>query len=324
MNEIFNSMKDLFKAINNYGYITDDSLVLSLYLAYNLNKPVLLQGPPGVGKTEIAKVISQLMNNCDPIRLQCFEGIDASQAIYDWDYKKQLLYIEHCKGKISWDDIEVDLYSDNFLIARPLLKSILSERKEVILLDELDKSDEEFEAFLLEFLGEMQISISESKTLKAKNTPLCFITSNNQRQLSDALLRRCVYFYIDYPSLERELEIIHTKVPNVDDLLATQVVKFVQLLRQENLKKIPSISETIDWVQALVKLEAKSLSPKLVKNTLNLILKTKSDLDTIDSKINVLFDKVPKKAIKIDKENLQNNKIKQIDNILDNDNNWNF
>ncbi|MFW6008236.1 MAG: AAA family ATPase [archaeon] len=321
----FNSIENLYNAINNYGYICDINLVISLYVAYHLNKPILLQGPPGIGKTEIAKVVSNLINSEDPIRLQCFEGIDASQAIYDWDYKKQLLYIESCKNqKIDWKNLKDDLYSDDFLSVRPLLKSILSDKQEVILIDELDKSDEEFEAFLLEFLAEQQISISENKTIKAKNIPICFITSNNYRELSDAILRRCVCVFLDYPTMEREIEIIYTKVKDVDSLLATQITGFVQLLRKENLKKIPSISETIDWVKALVKLEAKNLNNNLVKSTLNILLKTQSDLETIDNKIESYLKKIPSKAIKIDKEKIQFQRKEQINNILENDDNWNF
>jgi MoxR-like ATPase len=217
-----------------------------------------------------------------------------------------------------------DLYSDKFLSVRPLLKSILSDKKEVLLIDELDKSDEEFEAFLLEFLGEMQISISESTTIKAKNVPFVIITSNDMRELSDALKRRCLFVYIDYPMLEREVQIIHSRVDGVDDLLATQIAKFINLLRSENLKKIPSISETIDWVRALVKLEAKNLSPKLVKNTLNILLKTKSDLDVIEPKIDGFLDKLPKKAIKIEKQVVKTTPTKNTDEILNSEDNWNF
>lgn len=319
--DIFKSPQNLLNAVNKYGYICDMKLILPIYLAYHLNKPLLFNGPPGCGKTEIAKVMSNLMNNCDPIRLQCYEGIDASEAIYDWDYKKQLLYIEVSKNQKDWNNMEDDLYSEKFLSVRPLLKSILSDKKEVILIDELDKADEEFEAFLLEFLAEQQVSISENKTIKAVNNPLCFITSNNQRELSDAILRRCIMVFIDYPPIEKELEIVKSKAPGIDDLLATQLVTFVNLLRNENLKKLPSISETVDWVQALVKLEAKNLTPSLVKNTLNLLLKTKSDIDIIESKTSSLIKKLPNKAIIINKKENKN----KIDNAsLENEEDWQF
>jgi MoxR-like ATPase len=321
---VFSSVKELSNEINKRGYISDANLVVTIYLAYHLNKPLLLEGPAGVGKTEIANVIADILGSTDPIRLQCYEGIDDAKAIYEWNYKKQLLYIEANKNSQDWQNMQDDIYSEDFLSLRPILKSISSDQQSVLLIDEIDKSDEEFEPLLLEILSAFQVSIPEIGTIKAKKKPFVVLTSNNIRELTDALRRRCCYFYIDYPSLERELEIVHTRVSGVDDLLATQVVKFVQLLRNENLKKAPSISETIDWVQALVKLEAKNLNPKLVKHTLNLILKTKSDLDLVETKLSGFFDKMPKRAVKIDKDNIQVNKVKQIDSILNNDDNWNF
>lgn len=319
----FDSIENLFEEINQRGYISDTDLVITIYLAYHLNKPLLLEGPAGVGKTEIANVIADIIGSSDPIRLQCYEGIDDAKAIYEWNYKKQLLYIEANKGETDWQNMQDDIYSSDFLSPRPTLKSITTD-KSVLLIDEIDKSDEEFEPLLLEILSAFQVSIPEIGTIKAKQKPFVVLTSNNMRELTDALRRRCCYFYIDYPSLERELEIIHTRVDGIDDLLATQVAKFVQTLRKENLKKIPSISETIDWVRALVKLEVKTLSPKIVQNTLNLLLKTKADLDAMQSKVGGMLEKLPKKAIKVDKQDAQKTRVNKVDDILNNDGNWNF
>lgn len=320
----FDSIKNLSEAISKRGYIADPDLIVTIYLAYHLNKPVLLEGPAGVGKTEIANVIADIISQSDPIRLQCYEGIDDAKAIYEWNYKKQLLYIEATKGQQEWKDLQDDIYSSDFLSPRPILKSISSEEGSVLLIDEIDKSDEEFEPLLLEVLSAFQVSIPEIGTIKAKHKPFVVLTSNNMRELTDALRRRCCYFFINYPTLERELEIIHTRVEGVDDLLATQIAKFVQMLRNENLKKPPSISETIDWVRALTKLEAKNLGPKVVGYTLNMLLKTKSDLDAMEGKVEGMLDKLPKKAIKVDKQTIKENKEKQISGLLDNDGNWNF
>ena len=317
-NEIFNSIENLYNAINQTGYICGKQMSLMVYLAYHLGKPMLICGPPGTGKTEIAKVISNLLNDKDPIRLQCYEGISSSEAIYDWDFKKQLLYIESTKDNANWNEMQTDIYGQEFLSKRPLLKSILSDKKEVLLIDELDKSDEEFESFLLEFLAENQITISENETIKAKYKPLCFITSNDQRQLSDALLRRCLYIYIDYPSIKSEIKIVHSKVDGINDLLATQIVNFVDKLRKENLKKSPSISETIDWARTLVKLEKDKLESNLVKNTLNILLKNKDDIDCITRKVNTIIDGLPKNAIQVDKS------YKKIKEIKINDDDWDF
>ncbi len=294
----FENLECLYNEINKTGYVCSKQLSLAVFLAYKLNKPLLLMSPPGCGKTEIAKVVSNLVNGKDPIRLQCYEGISSSEAIYDWDFKKQLLYIESTKD--NWENTKNSIYDEDFLSPRPLLKSITSNFKEVLLIDELDKSDEEFEAFLLEFLAENQITISENKTIKAKYPPLCFITSNNNRDLSDALLRRCLYLYIDYPSIETEIKIVSSRVSNIDDLLITQIVAFVDKIRKEDIDKVPSISETIDWAKTLISLNKSKLDKDLVKNTLNILLKTKNDIDKISMKIDTYIKDLPKEAVKME------------------------
>lgn len=317
----FDSLKILKQTINNTGYIVDNDLVMAIYLSYHLEKPLLLEGPAGVGKTEIALVLSQIMHS-ELIRLQAYEGIDDSKAIYEWNYKKQLLYIDANKDNTDWANMQTDIYSEEFLSDRPILKSIRSDKKTVLLIDEIDKSDEEFEPLLLEILSAFQVSIPEIGTIKAKQKPFVILTSNNIRELSDALKRRCCYFYLDYPSVKRELEIVHSKVNNIDDLLGTQLVYFVDSLRNENLKKAPSISETIDWARAIVKLEANTLTPKLVKSTLNLLLKYKADIDLIDNKVNSIISKLPNQAIKINKT--PKSSINNVIEINNNDSDWDF
>lgn len=313
----FDNVNTLYKAINDSGYVADKKMVYSIWFAHKLNKAILLQGPPGVGKTEIAKVVSNIVNGKDPIRLQMYEGIDSSQALYDWDYKKQLLYIESTKDKTEWNDIESNIYSKDFLLTRPLLKSIISDTKEVILIDEIDKSDEEFESMLLEFLAEWQITILEDETIKAKTKPICFITSNDKRELSEALLRRCITIFLDYPTMEQEIDIIMKKVPSINDLVATQIVSFVNLLREQKLKKIPSIAESIDWALTLVEIGANYVDKDVVLNTLNILLKYKKDIEYIEDNIERLISKIPQKPIEIDKEKTID--IEEIKNV-----NWDF
>lgn len=312
--DYFDNLQYLHDEINKTGYICSKQLSLAVFLAYKLNKPLLLMSPPGCGKTEIAKVVSNLVNQKDPIRLQCYEGISSSEAIYDWDFKKQLLYIESTKE--NWENTKSNIYDDDFLSPRPLLKSITSDFKEVLLIDELDKSDEEFEAFLLEFLAENQITISENKTIKAKHAPLCFITSNNHRDLSDALLRRCLYLYIDYPNTETEIKIVSSKVNNINDILVTQIVDLVNKIRKEDINKIPSISETIDWARTLISLNKNQLDTNLVKNTLNVLLKTKEDIDKVSKKVDSYIKDLPKEAIKIEPV--------KTEAIITTENDWDF
>ena len=273
---MFKSAKDVYDKLTKSGYIANKQIALTVYLAYKLNKPVSIQGAPGVGKSQLAKSISQILNNEDPIRLQCYDGLTADEALYSWNYQKQLLYIQ--SSKKDWQDMEDILYSEQFLSPRPLYKAITSNEQKVLLIDELDKADEDFESFLLEFLGEQQITINETKTIKASSTPLVFITSNDKRELSDAFKRRCLYLYIEHPDIQTEANIIHSKIPDIDNVLLTQITEFVNKVRKDKLDKVPSISESIDWARTLVQLNVFNLTEDIIKQTLNILFKTQNDI----------------------------------------------
>ena len=236
--------------LNTQGYITDPSIVMSIFLAMQLKKPLLIEGPAGVGKTEIAKVMATALDT-ELIRLQCYEGLDATHALYEWNYQQQLLYLKlQEQGHQSIEAKEAELFSEKFLLKRPLLKAITHDKQPVLLIDEIDRSDEEFESFLLEVLSDWQITIPEIGTIKAEHIPAVILTSNRVRELSEALRRRCLYLWIDYPSHEKELAIVKGKVPNIDQRLAEQVVSFMQEVRQLRLEKTPGIAETLDWAMA--------------------------------------------------------------------------
>lgn len=271
------------KMLAEQNYVADVGLSTSLFLALRMEKAIFLEGEPGVGKTEVAKVLSKAFDT-PLIRLQCYEGLDISQAVYEWNYPRQLLEIQarqrHTNGAEPPLD---DIFSEQFLLKRPLLQAINHSHKQavVLLIDELDRADEEFESFLLELLSDFQISIPEIGTLRAEHKPIVIITSNRTREIHDALKRRCVYHWIDYPSREKELEIVRLKIPGIADRLATQVVAFIQLLRQEELYKLPGIAETLDWAEALGHLNTRSLSPETVDATVGLILKYQDDVDKV-------------------------------------------
>ncbi|MBW1732312.1 MAG: MoxR family ATPase [Deltaproteobacteria bacterium] len=261
-------------------YIADRALATVLFLAHRLEKPIFLEGEPGVGKTEVAVVMAKLFDT-ELIRLQCYEGLDATTALYEWNYPKQLLYIRlQEKEKRSKDEIEKILFSSQFLIRRPLLEAIVraDERAPVLLIDEIDRSDEEFEAFLLEVLSDFQITIPEIGTIRAKNKPMVVVTSNRTRDVHDALKRRCLYHWIDYPSFEKEYKIIMTKLPGIDAKFAEQVARFMQRLRQEDLLKRPGVSETLDWARALMEMQKDYLEEAVVMETLGCILKYQEDI----------------------------------------------
>lgn len=281
---MFLTIEEIEKAFRQEKYISDEDLSTVVYLALKLNKPLLIEGEAGVGKTEIAKVLAQVLQT-DLIRLQCYEGIDENKALYEWNYQKQLLKIQLGKEKQEENQLEKDLFSENYLLERPLLKALRRPKSPVLLIDEIDKVQEEFEAFLLEILSEYQVSIPELGTITAQSIPVVILTSNNTRSLTDALKRRCLYLYLDYPSWEKELAILKAKIPGLEERLAAEVVTAIQKIRNQlKLRKKPSIAETIDWGKALISLEADRLTPELVQKTLSALLKIQQDLKTFATK----------------------------------------
>ena len=263
-------------------YIYDDTLATVLAVALQLGRPLLIEGAAGVGKTEIAKVMASALDR-DLVRLQCYEGLDESKALYEWNYQKQLLSIQVNMGKKDSDELTKSLFSDEYLLERPLLQSIRSEKPVVLLIDEIDKADEEFEAFLLELLSEMQVTIPEVGTIKAKTVPFVVLTSNRARPLSEALRRRCAYLYIQYPDMEKELAILRAKLPHVDDRLCAQVALAVQKLRSnEAILKKPSIAETLDWAAALDALGIRELTPDALRQTAGFVLKNNDDMAVLE------------------------------------------
>ncbi len=285
--EKFSSIEAILEQLESNRYIADQLLATVIYLAHHMHKPIFLEGEPGVGKTEVAIVLSQMFES-RLIRLQCYEGLDANAALYEWNYPKQLLRIkmdEHSDK--TPEEIGHVIYSEPYLIKRPLLEAILSSQNDhpVLLIDELDPADEEFEAFLLEILSDFQVSIPEIGTVKATHKPLVVITSNRTRDIHDALKRRCLYHWIDYPDLEKEKQIIRTRIPRIEESLAVQVAGFMQTIRREDLMKKPGISETLDWAEALLKLNQGVLDQQIVEQTLGCILKYREDIQKFRSTI---------------------------------------
>ena len=272
----------LKKKMDEAHYIYDDTLATVLFVALKLGRPLLIEGAAGVGKTEVAKVMAAALDR-DLVRLQCYEGLDESKALYEWNYQKQLLSIQVHMGTKDSDELTRSLFSDEYLLERPLLKSIRSEKPVVLLIDEIDKADEEFEAFLLELLSEMQVSIPEVGTIRAKSVPFVVLTSNRARPLSEALRRRCAYLYIQYPDLEKEMAILRAKLPHVDDRLCAQVALAVQKLRSnEAILKKPSIAETLDWAAALDALGIRELTPDALRQTAGFVLKNNEDMEILE------------------------------------------
>jgi MoxR-like ATPase len=297
-----NTIKEAFKDL---GYICSDDIAMSVYLACHLQKPILVEGPPGVGKTELAKKIAEYLSTT-LIRMQCYEGLDEAKALYEWKYGKQLLYTQLLKDQLGdvmngakgldesvsrlhqFGDI---FYSDEFLEPRPLLQALRQEGGAVLLIDEIDKADQEFEAFLLELLSDYQVSIPEIGTIKAKSKPIVILTSNNTRELGDALKRHCLHLYIPFPEPKLEQEIISVKVPELDAALQKELVAFVSELRTMALKKVPAVSETIDWAKALLLLNVHQLDHQWIKSTLNLLLKFQEDIEVIEPEIRNIMNK---------------------------------
>ncbi len=273
-------------------YIADESIVTALYLATTLKRPLLIEGPAGVGKTEIAKAMARALET-DLIRLQCYEGLDSTTALYEWNYQHQLLHIklaEHSTKSI--EEKEAEIFSERFLLKRPLLQAITHHRTPVLLIDELDRADEEFESFLLEVLSDWQITIPEIGTIRASHIPYVVLTSNRTRELSDAVRRRCLYLWIDYPEFEKEVAIVRQKVPEANERLAQQVTRFMELVREMELAKVPGVAETLDWARALVALHRDELDQTVVEQTLGVIFKDHQDIQRVRSSLAELLEKV--------------------------------
>lgn len=281
----FNSIEHIEQSFAEQKYICDRKLATTIYLSTKLGKPLFLEGEPGVGKTEVAKVLSKVLDT-QLIRLQCYEGLDTTTALYEWNYPRQMLELRLQEARdIEKNKIGENIFSEEFLFKRPLLQAIQSESDTppVLLIDEVDRSDEEFEAFLLEVLSDFQITIPELGTIKAKQTPIVILTSNNTRQLHDALKRRCLFNYIDYPDLERERLIVKTRVSHIQEELSEQVCRFMQWIRSENLYKRPGITETIDWAEALLSLGKNELTAEAIDDTIGCLLKYKQDLENFQN-----------------------------------------
>ena len=276
------SLDSLKQSIAQTGYIADQGLLTSLWLATELDRPLLLEGDAGVGKTEVGKILAMVLDR-PLIRLQCYEGLDVNTAVYEWNYQRQLLAIRYRETQSDKDINEDLLFSDKYLLKRPLLQSISEQQAAVLVIDEIDRADEEFEAYLLELLSDYQVSIPELGTIKARSIPSVILTSNCTRELSDALRRRCLYHYIDYPDYDKELNIVMAKVPEAGVNLAAQIVNFIQMLRKEDLRKIPGIAETLDWASALLRFDIKDLGddPEVIIATLGCLLKTQEDHESM-------------------------------------------
>jgi MoxR-like ATPase len=283
------SVQDVAEGLKQVGYLPGESTALVSYLATKLGKPVLVEGPAGVGKTELAKALSRYLERT-LIRLQCYEGLDEAKALYEWNYRKQLLRIQAESEEAAWHEVQDDIFGEEFLLQRPLMSAIASSEPVVLLIDEIDKTDQEFEAMLLELLSDFQISIPELGRIEAKTQPVVLLTSNNTRELTEALKRRCLYLWLDYPGLEHELEIVRLHSPELDETIARKLVEIIHQVRELDLKKPPSIAESIDWARTLILLGAEDIDALTFKETMSVIVKHRADLDTVAARVGVKLE----------------------------------
>jgi MoxR-like ATPase len=283
------SPQALAQGLKEVGYLPGDSTALVAFLAIKLGKPVLVEGPAGVGKTELAKAIASHLNRT-LIRLQCYEGLDEAKALYEWNYRKQLLRIQVESQQAGWQDVQDDIFGEEFLLPRPLMTAIASTEPVVLLIDEIDKTDQEFEAMLLELLSDFQISIPELGRIEAKTRPVVLLTSNNTRELTEALKRRCLYLWLDYPDLEHELEIVRLHAPELDEAIARKLTQIIHQVRELDLKKPPSIAESIDWARTLLLLGAGDIDHATFVQTMSVIVKHRTDLDTVAARVGVTLE----------------------------------
>ncbi|MEA2295316.1 MAG: hypothetical protein QOE86_2955 [Solirubrobacteraceae bacterium] len=280
------SVDEVTAGLRSAGYLPGESTALVSYLAARLGKPVLVEGPAGVGKTELAKALSRYLQR-DLVRLQCYEGLDEAKALYEWNYRKQLLRIQAEREGEAWGTVHDDIFGEEFLLARPLMNAITAEQPVVLLIDEIDKTDQEFEAMLLELLSDFQITIPELGRIAARSMPVVLLTSNNSRELTEALKRRCLYLWLDYPSPEHELEIVRLHTPEIRETVARRLIEVISMVRELDLKKPPSIAESIDWARALVLLGAEDITPELFRQTMSIIVKHRTDLDIVAERVGV-------------------------------------
>ena len=283
------SVQDVAAGLRSVGYLPGESTALVSFLAAKLGKPVLVEGPAGVGKTELAKALARYLDR-RLIRLQCYEGLDEAKALYEWNYRKQLLRIQTESDGTGWQDVQEDIFGEEFLLRRPLMTAIASEEPVVLLIDEIDKTDQEFEAMLLELLSDFQISIPELGRITARTHPVVLLTSNNTRELTEALKRRCLYLWLDYPDLEHELQIVRLHSPELSETVAAKLVEIIHQVRQLDLKKPPSIAESIDWARALLLLGAADIDQATFRETMSVIVKHRTDLDTVAERVGVKLE----------------------------------